>query len=125
LHLFGLGDPLFFKLQHGSGLEERGQAATKSDVGDRVMQTGVEAADDVVDQVLVAHRCAEAGKSIRHDLHLGAVVEDGEVTLVEAAELGTEVNGARVLVVAEEVADGAPEGIRGVGILRHHGEQLR
>jgi hypothetical protein len=37
LHLFGLYDPLFFKLQHGSGLDERGQAATKSDVGDRVM----------------------------------------------------------------------------------------
>ena len=33
LHLFGLYDPLFFKLQHGSGLDERGQAATKSDVG--------------------------------------------------------------------------------------------
>jgi ketosteroid isomerase-like protein len=69
-------------------------ATTKGDVRDHMMETGVEAADDVVDEVFVRHRCAEAGKAIRHDLHAGAVVEDGEVALVEVAELGAEVDDA-------------------------------
>jgi hypothetical protein len=73
-----------------------------------------------MDQVLLTHRCAEAGKPIRHDLHLGAIVEDGEIALIEVSELSTEVDGARVLVVAEEVADGAPEGLRSARVLRYH-----
>ena len=60
---------MFFELQHGSCLEERRQAAAKGDVWNRMMETRVEAADDVVDEVFVRHRCAEAGKAIRHDLH--------------------------------------------------------
>jgi hypothetical protein len=89
-----------------------------------MMETGVEAADDVVDEVFVRHRCAKAGKAIRHDLHAGAVVEDGEVSLVEVAELSAEVDGAGVLVVTEEVADAALDGVGGVGVLRDNREKL-
>jgi len=89
----------------------------KGDVGDRVVETRVEAADDVVDEIFVVHRSAEPGQPIRHDLHLGAVVEDGEVALVEVVEFSTKVDGTSVLVVAEEVADATPEGVGGVGVL--------
>jgi hypothetical protein len=124
LHLLGFGDALFFKLQHGTGLEERWQAPAERDVRDGVVKTRVEATNDVVDEILVADRSAEAGKAIRHDLHARAIVKDGQVTLVEVAEFGAEVDGAHVLVVAEEIADGAPEGVRGVVVLGHHGEEL-
>jgi hypothetical protein len=88
------------------------------------MKTRVEAADDVVGEILVVDRSAEAGKLIRHDLHARAVVKNGQVTLVEVAEFGAEVDSSRVLVVAEEIVDGAPEGVRGVGVLRHHGAEF-
>jgi hypothetical protein len=88
------------------------------------MQARVEAADDVVDEIFVVHRSTKTGKAIGHDLHAGAVVEDDEVALVEVAELSAEVDGAGVLVVAEEVADTTPDGVGGVGVLRDHGEEL-
>ena len=55
---------MFFELQHGSCLEERRQAATKSDVRDRVMKTGVEAAHNVVDEIFVVHWSTKTGKAI-------------------------------------------------------------
>ena len=124
MHLLGFGDSMFLELQHGSGLEERRQAAAKSDVGDRMMKSRVEAADDVVNEVLVVHRSTKAGETICHDFHARAILENGEITLVEIPELGAEINSASILVVAEEVADAAPEGVRGVGVLRDHGEEL-
>jgi len=36
---------------------------------------------------------------------------------IEILELGTEVDRMGVLVVAEQVADAAPEGVGGVGVL--------
>ena len=89
-----------------------------------MVETRVEAADDVVDEVFVIHQSTEVSEAVCHDLHVGAVVEDGEVALVEVAELGAEVDGASVLVVAEEVADAAPDGVGGVGVLGDHGEKL-
>jgi hypothetical protein len=74
--------------------------------------------------IFVAHRGSKAGEAIGHDLHAGAVVKNVEITLVEAAELGNEVDGASVLVVAEEVVDAAPDGVGGVGVLGDHGEKL-
>jgi hypothetical protein len=91
---------------------------------DGVVKPRVEAANDVVDEILVDDRGAEAGKAICHDFHARAVVKDGQVTLVEVAEFGAEVDGAHVLVVADEVADGAPDGVGGVVVLGHHGEEL-
>ena len=43
---------------------------------------------------------------------------------IEILELGTEVDRMGVLVVAEQVADAAPEGVGGVGVLRDGGETL-
>jgi len=89
-----------------------------------MMEMMVEAVDDVVDEVFVVHRSTKAGEAVCHDFHAGAVVEDGEVTLVEVAELDAEVDGAGVFVVAEEVADAVPDGVVCVGVLRDHGEEL-
>ena len=89
-----------------------------------MVETRVEGADDVVDEIFVVHRGTETGEAIGHDLHARAVVEDIKITLVEVAELGAEVDGASVLVVEEEVADAAPYGVGGVGVFRDHGEKL-
>jgi hypothetical protein len=84
----------------------------------------VEVTNDVVDEIFVVHQGPETGEAIGHDLHARAVVEDVKITLVEVAELGTEVDGASVLVVAKEVADAAPYGVGDVGVFRDHGEKL-
>ena len=55
---------MFFELQHGSCLEERRQAAAKGDVWNRMMETRVEAADDVVDEIFVVHWSTKTGKAI-------------------------------------------------------------
>lgn len=89
------------------------------------MEMKVEAVDNVAYEIFVIHRSTEAGEAVCHDLHVGAVVvEGGEVALVEVAELGAEVDNTGVLVVVEEVADAAPDGVGGVGVLRDHGDEL-
>lgn len=81
------------------------------------MKTGIEAAHNVVDEV-------EPGQPTRHDLHLGAIVEDWEVALVEVVKFSTKVDGTSVLVIAEEIADATLEGARGVGLAGNHGQEL-
>ena len=63
-----------------------------------------------MDEFAIADAGAKVTERVRHLLHLGGVVDDGAVTLVKTVKLVTEVGGARVAVVAEDAADGTPEG---------------
>jgi hypothetical protein len=73
-----------------------------------MLQLFVKAAENVVDEVAISDARAKVAERVRHLLHLGGVVDDGEIALVEAVKLVTEVGGARVAIVAEDAADGAP-----------------
>jgi hypothetical protein len=91
-------------------------------VRDGVLQLFVEAVENVVDEFAIADARAKVAERVRHLLHLGGVLDDREVVLVEAMEFVAEVGGARVAVVAEDAADGAPEGA-GRGVARLHDRQ--
>ena len=67
-----------------------------------------------MDELFVLDAAAEITQGVGHLLHLGGVVDDGEITLSEAVEVVEEVGRARVAVAAEERPDGAPEGVRRV-----------
>jgi hypothetical protein len=56
---------------------------------------------------------SEITKSVGEGLQAGGVVGDGQVALLQGAELGFEVDGALQLVVAEEALDVVPDGVGG------------
>jgi hypothetical protein len=91
-------------------------------VGNSVLETLIETAQDVVDEVAVFDARAEIAEGVGHVLHLGGVLDDGEIALVEVVKLVTEVGGARVAIVVENAADGAPEG-EGGGVARLYDRQ--
>jgi hypothetical protein len=68
------------------------------------------AAKERQNQGLIADGLANVGERVGEILELSAVVADGEVALRSVAEVGLELDGAVLLVVAEEVLDGIPDG---------------
>ena len=78
----------------------------KADVGEAL----VEAADEVEDEGPIRDDLAEGAKVRGHPLEPPAVICNGQITLREAAELGVEVEGAR-LAVAEELCFHSEPGI--------------
>ena len=102
-------EALLLQLQEGAELDEGGEAAARH-VGNVMLKAVIEAAEDVADEVTVLDAGAQIAEGVRHALHLGGVLDDGEVTLVAAVEFVAEEGDARVAVVAEDAADGAPEG---------------
>ena len=62
-----------------------------------------QAPQDIEHQDPIGHRISEVVKSIGHALHPPAELTNGEVSLLEGAEGGVELEGA-VLGVAEELA---------------------
>lgn len=55
MHLFSLSDAVFLKLKHGTCLVERRQLLAIGDVGNGVMKARVQAADNVVDELLIRY----------------------------------------------------------------------
>jgi hypothetical protein len=82
-------------------------------VGDGTVQTRVEAANNVVDQVLVIDRRIKSTQAIGHGLHAGAVVKHREIALIDATNLHAEVDRPRGLVVAEQGAHARLEELGG------------
>jgi hypothetical protein len=114
-------EALLLQEKEGVELDEGGQTTTRH-VWDGMLEPLVEAAEDVLDEVAVLDARAKIAEHVCHELHLGGVVNDGEITLVEAMKLVAEEGGTSVTVVAEDVADGAPEG-GGGGVARLHDRQ--
>jgi hypothetical protein len=55
-----------------------------------VLEALVETAQDVVDELVVLDARAKVTQRVGHALHLRGVLDDGEITLVEAVELVVE-----------------------------------
>jgi len=92
----------FLQAQGLLRLEEGGEGLAapkvKTDVGEALVQ----APDEVEDERPIGDNLAERAKVGGHPQETPAVICDGQITLGEAAELGVEVEGAR-LAVAEEL----------------------
>ena len=73
----------------------------------------VQAAKDIVDELTIPDARAQITESVGHVLHLRHVVDDGEISLVEAVELVTEKGRPGVAIVAEDGAERAPESTSG------------
>jgi hypothetical protein len=114
-------EALLLQEQEGAELDEGGQTTTHH-MWDGVLQLFVEATENVVDEVVISDTRAKVTERVHHLLHLGGVVDDGEIALVEAVKLITEVGGAHVAIIAEDAADGAPEG-EGGGVAQFHDRQ--
>ncbi|XP_047079718.1 uncharacterized protein LOC124690372 [Lolium rigidum] len=69
-------------------------------------------AGGVDNQRFIADGLADVSEGVGEVLELGAVVADGEIALWRVAEVGLELDGAVLLVVAEEILDGVPDGER-------------
>ena len=103
---------------------EGGQALAKRQMGNVVVEPRVEAADDVLHQIGVGDGRAEVTKPIGHCLHASAVGKDGQIALEEGSELGVEVDSPSRSVVAEDLADAAPERVGRVVIGGDGGEEV-
>nr|XP_051190144.1 uncharacterized protein LOC127303450 [Lolium perenne] len=64
------------------------------------------------DEGLVGDGLADVAEGVGEGLQLGAVVADGEIPLWGVAEVGLQLNGVVLLVVAEEVLNGVPDDAR-------------
>ena len=89
----------------------------KADVGEAL----VEPLDEVKDESPIRDDLAKRAKVGSHLLEMPAVIRDGEITLGEPAELGVEVEGARLAVAEELCFHGKPgvarrDGTRGDGV---------
>ena len=80
------------------------------DDGFEVAIFGAEAAEEVEDLAWLRDGVADIPELIDEALELGAVIMDGEVALLHAAELSFQENSALKLVVAEVALDVGPEG---------------
>jgi hypothetical protein len=69
-------------------------------VRDDVLELLIEAAKNVVEEVTVLNARAEIAESVPHVVHLGGVLDDGEVALVEPMGLIAEERCKGVTVIA-------------------------
>lgn len=74
-----------------------------------MVKIGIETVDNVADEVLAVHGSAEATEAICRDLHVGAIIEQDKITLIEIAGFCTKVERTGVLVVMEERVHTTPE----------------
>jgi hypothetical protein len=86
---------------------------------------GVEAVQHVEHLAGLEDWLADVLQIVGEDFHLGAVVMDGHVTLIQVAELSLVEDDALEFVVVEEVVDGRPrrEGI-GLALLMNDLQDL-
>jgi hypothetical protein len=74
---------------------------------------GVQSAKEVEHLAGLGDGLSEITKAISEGLQAGGVVGDGQVALLQGAELGFEVDGTLQLVVTEEALDVVPDGVGG------------
>jgi hypothetical protein len=73
---------------------------------------GTEATEEIKNLAGFEDGVADVAQLISKVLELGAVVLDGEIALLDGAELGLQEDGALEFVVAEVALDVGPEGER-------------
>ena len=101
------------KKQIGTGSYEGMRRVLGRDHRLDVAILAVQPTEEVEDLARLRDGLSDVAQAISEELEAGAVVRDAEVALVEAAELGLQVDGALEFMVAEEALDVRPKGERG------------
>ena len=87
---------------------------------DNVAVLFVEAPQHVEDEGAIINNLAKVAQIVSHALHLAAIVRDGEVALLEDAEIGVEVERPSFVVAAEMLVEAQP-GDAGRVVANAHG----
>lgn len=102
----------FLQEQVGAGAGEGVRWKLGFDGRLEVVVLGVESTKEIQNLARLRDGKAEVAQPVGESFELGAVVIDAYLALLQGAELGFQDDGTLHLIVAEEVLDGAPDGVR-------------
>ena len=103
----------FFENESRPCLQEGRERNLKREKRAQVRVGVSESTEKGEDKGLITDRLADVGEGVGKGLQLGAVVTNGEIALRSVAELRLQLNCAVLLVVAEQILDGVPDGAGG------------
>jgi hypothetical protein len=114
-----IGEHGLLESEHGACLAEGRERGRVGDVVGGDEEHGVEARDEIEDELSVRNGVADVAKRVSGGLDTLAVVGDGGVPLNKSMKLIAKVDHARLRVVVEEVKDHGIEGAGGLIIVVH------
>jgi hypothetical protein len=105
-----IGDHGLLEGKHRACPAEGGERSGVGDVVGGDGELGVQAANEVEDELRLRDGVTDITKRVSEGLHALTVVSDRRVTLNKSMKLVIEVDRARLLVVVEEIGDGGVKG---------------